>query len=353
MAPVIDDTTMESLPIIDLALAQDPATKPQLLEDLKNALFRIGFLYLVNHGVEKEARALQKFSPKAFTDLSHQEKESIAMLNNPHFIGYTALGSETTAAKTDQREQFDFGSYGKESSWKEGDEPYKRLDGPNRFPEGKTGEEMKQAVTAYLDAMKEMNFKFLQLVAECLNLPKNSVTDFLGEMDRLKLIRYPPGDGQGVGPHKDSSGMFTYVLQDQTGGLQVLNSEGKWIDATPIQDSLVCNIAQGFEALTDGHCGATTHQVQSQPKERHSIAYFCGVRLDLTREAVQEQCRFIKDKIPSPQDARKREVDVASEFISEKYSCFGEAHLRNRIVSHRDVGKKWYPDLYDKYISDY
>lgn len=344
---------MESLPIIDLALAKDPATKPQLLEDLKNALFRIGFLYLINHGVEKQARALQQFSPRAFTDLSQSEKASVAMINNPHFIGYTALGSETTAAETDQREQFDFGSLGRESTWTEGEEPYKRLDGPNRFPTGEVGAEMEKVVTDYLSAMKAMNFEFLQLVAECLNLPQKSITTFLGEMDRLKLIRYPAGEGQGVGPHKDSSGMFTYVLQDQTGGLQVLNSEGTWIDATPIPDSLVCNIAQGFEALTDGFCGATTHRVQSQPSERHSIAYFCGVRLDLTREAVQEQCRFIKDKIPSPQDNKKREVDVASEFINVKYSCFGEAHLRNRIVSHRDVGKKWYPDLYDQYIADY
>jgi hypothetical protein len=28
---------------------------------------------------------------------------------------------------------------------------------------------------------------------------------------------------------------------------------------------------------------------------------------------------------------------------------FGEAYLRNRIISHPDVGQKWYPKLYEKY----
>lgn len=30
-------------------------------------------------------------------------------------------------------------------------------------------------------------------------------------------------------------------------------------------------------------------------------------------------------------------------------SQFGEAYLRNRILSHPDVGQKWYPELYEKY----
>ena len=60
-------------------------------------------------------------------------------------------------------------------------------------------------------------------------------------------------------------------------------------------------------------------------------------------------------------------MDVPSEFLSPLYSCvsfasgkseastdyfslqFGEAYLRNRILSHADVGRRWYPELYEKY----
>lgn len=77
-------------------------------------------------------------------------------------------------------------------------------------------------------------------------------------------MRYPPSQsgGQGVGAHKDSLSLFTFLSQDQVGGLQVLNKSGEWIDATPIVGSLVVNIAQGFEAATGGLCSATTHRVE-------------------------------------------------------------------------------------------
>lgn len=82
-------------------------------------------------------------------------------------------------------------------------------------------------------------------------------------MSRLKFVKYPPAaqNSQGVGPHKDSAGLFTFLSQDNTGGLQVLNKKGEWIDVPPIEGSLVVNIQQGFEAITGGICAATTHRV--------------------------------------------------------------------------------------------
>lgn len=82
-------------------------------------------------------------------------------------------------------------------------------------------------------------------------------------MSRLKFVKYPQSapDSQGVGPHKDSAGLFTFLSQDSTGGLQVLNKNGEWIDVPPVEGSLVVNIQQGFEAITGGVCTATTHRV--------------------------------------------------------------------------------------------
>lgn len=118
-------------------------------------------------------------------------------------------------------------------------------------------------VTSYTTQLRALAVSFLQLVGECLSLPKTTFDLFLGAMDRLKLVKYPPSapGSQGVGPHKDSTGLFTFLSQDQVGGLQVLNKSGQWIDAPPIEGSLVVNIQQGFEAVTGGLCGATTHRV--------------------------------------------------------------------------------------------
>lgn len=103
----------------------------------------------------------------------------------------------------------------------------------------------------------------MHLVAECLSLPTDTFDEFKGNMSRLKFVKYPPStaNSQGVGPHKDSAGLFTFLSQDDTGGLQVLNKDGEWIDVPPVEGSLVINIQQGFEAITGGICAATTHRV--------------------------------------------------------------------------------------------
>jgi isopenicillin N synthase-like dioxygenase len=104
-------------------------------------------------------------------------------------------------------------------------------------------------------------------VADCLSLPSETFDQFIGNMSRMKMAKYPPAKpgSQGVGPHKDSLSLFTFLSQDHIGGLQVLNKAGQWIDAPPIEGSFVVNIAQGFEAVTGGLCSATTHRVQVSP----------------------------------------------------------------------------------------
>lgn len=44
--------SFSSIPIIDFARLQDPATKDETLAQLRDAIFVVGFLYLTNHGLE-------------------------------------------------------------------------------------------------------------------------------------------------------------------------------------------------------------------------------------------------------------------------------------------------------------
>ena len=50
--PKMPHSAFDSLPIIDLALANSPEEKPQCLEELRHALFNIiGFMYIKNTGI--------------------------------------------------------------------------------------------------------------------------------------------------------------------------------------------------------------------------------------------------------------------------------------------------------------
>ena len=147
----------------------------------------------------------------------------------------------------------------------------------------------------YMDQVTKLSRHFLHLVAEALELPPNAFDQYADPIDddysRLKIVKYPPvrGFAQGCGPHKDSIGLFTFLLQaDHERGLQVLNAAGEWIDALPIDGTLVVNIAAGFEAITGGLCPATTHRVLTAvERPRYSVPFFMGMKFGSTLQDLR------------------------------------------------------------------
>jgi isopenicillin N synthase-like dioxygenase len=144
--------------------------------------------------------------------------------------------------------------------WTGNEDIWWRLEGESQYPDVPG---VKDLVEEYISESAKLSQEFMRCVSESLRLPSDTFASFKGNMDRLKFVKYPqsPPNSQGVGPHKDSAGLFTFLSQDDTGGLQVLNTNGEWIDAPPIEGSLVVNIQQGLEAITGGLCAATTHRV--------------------------------------------------------------------------------------------
>jgi isopenicillin N synthase-like dioxygenase len=120
-----------SIPVIDLSKANAPATKAELLDDLRHALTNIGFLYVSRHSVSDDViDGLIDALPQLFT-LPENEKRKVALGNSPHFLGYSGTGSETTAGKVDKREQYEFATE-LEDEWREDQPLAERLKGPNQ-----------------------------------------------------------------------------------------------------------------------------------------------------------------------------------------------------------------------------
>jgi isopenicillin N synthase-like dioxygenase len=214
-------------------------------------------------------------------------------------------------------------------------------------------------VEKYISELTKLSENFLRLVAEALHLPPSIFIQFLSDQHRLKLVHYPcseSGSGQGVGPHKDSSGWWTFLVQaspPHIRGLQALNKDGEWVDIPNIPGTFVVNIGQGFEVVTNGVCKATTHRVLSGPHERYSIPFFQGMRRNLTKEEAVGTLKehFESGNFPrGDENAEGREVDSA--FLRGKYDTWGESQLRTKIRSHKDVGRKFYGRVFDKYVYD-
>jgi isopenicillin N synthase-like dioxygenase len=217
-------------------------------------------------------------------------------------------------------------------------------------------------IEAYIAQMTALGERFLRLVAKALALPPDAFLPFLSDQHRLKVVRYPalPEDeagAQGVGPHKDSSGWWTFLLQaspPHVKGLQVLNKSGDWVDVPVVPGSFVVNIGQAFEVVTSGVCKATTHRVLGGPLERFSVPFFQGVRRDLTKEEAVGALKdhFARPEFRSGSSESDQGRDIDSAFLQGKYDTWGESQLRTKIRSHRDVGKRFYGHVYDKYVND-
>ncbi|KAF2277771.1 Clavaminate synthase-like protein [Westerdykella ornata] len=380
------NTTL-TLPILDLALADDPLQKPHLLVQLHDALFNIGFLYIKNHGVpDYIITNLVSMLPKLF-DMPLKEKAALSKLNSPHFLGYSGYAEEVTLGQKDLREQFDFatelpviwnpdGHTSQDCSEleavrnKDFSRLYWRLRGPNQWPPESYVPGFRKALTEYHDALQELSYRFVHLIEEAFGIPTRTFDAFFNRDDtqfhvppqhRIKLVKYPPcsrTDGiahaQGVGAHKDSSGWLTFLLQvEQQEGLEVLSGTGKWIKAPPIPGTFVVNFGNAMEAATEGAVKATVHRVKARTSEsspRYSIPFFQGLPLDLTvsqiRSYIPEHVRSLR------QSALNAESEKISSFLDPRWDTLGESQLRKWIRSHEEVGRKFYGDeVVDFYLN--
>lgn len=100
--------SLSSLPILDLSLADDPLRRKELLTQLHDALFNVGFLYIKNHGVDQTTIDGLVQSLPALFDQPIEAKAKLSKKNSPHFLGYSGFAEEVTLGQKDLREQFDF-----------------------------------------------------------------------------------------------------------------------------------------------------------------------------------------------------------------------------------------------------
>ena len=104
----------------------------------------------------------------------------------------------------------------------------------------------------------------------------------------MRLIHYPYNpdikDAEGIGAHTDYE-CFTLLLPTAP-GLQALNKAGEWIDIPLIENTLVMNIGDMMEILSNGKYLATKHRVKKVSEERYSFPLFCACNYDTVIEPV-------------------------------------------------------------------
>jgi isopenicillin N synthase-like dioxygenase len=126
--------------------------------------------------------------------------------------------------------------------------------------------------------------ELLKAIAVYLELDINYFESWVqGGNSILRAIHYPPitidpGNSVRAGQHEDIN-LITLLMGASAEGLQVLNKNNEWIGITAIPGSLVVNVGDMLQRLTNGVMKSTTHRVVNPPREkwgtsRYSIPFF-------------------------------------------------------------------------------
>lgn len=271
--------SFDKLPIIDISglRAGDRAAAQRVGQEIERACREVGFFYIVGHGIAQTVidRALE--NALAFFRQPAEEKRKVAA-NKTH-RGFHALGDALMygASKPDYKEFFQIGlDLGADDPDVQAGQP---LRGANLWPA--TPEAFRPAMEAYFQAVGQCGADLLRGVALSLGLAEDFFqAKYAKPLQRTQAVYYPPqdpaaGDDQfGVAPHTDF-GCITLLYQDGTGGLEVQNLAGEWVQAPPIAGSFVINVGDLLERWSNDRFKSDSHRVVNRSgKERISIATF-------------------------------------------------------------------------------
>lgn len=336
---------MTALPVLDAAAYLADPSGPDgraFVDELRRVVHEVGFFYLVGHGVPPERAGALHAAARRFFDLPEGDRLAIENVRSPQFRGYTRFGHERTNGRVDHRDQIDIGRE-QPARWPGPHEPaWLRLRGPNLWPPALP--ELRPAAEAWMAALEALGARLLAAMSEALGLARDHFVEAVSPPEvLLKVIRYlgveaGPGDlegAQGVGAHRDT-GFLTFVHQDGVGGLQV-ERDGELIDVPPIEGSLVVNIGEMFQLVTNGYFKATVHRVVSPPPgvERISLAYFFNPKLEATLAPVELPPALAAD---APGGAS---TDPNNPILAN----YGDNSLKVRLRAHPDVAAVHHQDL--------
>ncbi len=292
---------MSTVPVIDVgSLVSGVGDLYEPSSAIARACKDNGFFYITNHGVDEDMLIrLERLSQQFFEQDLATKLEIRMELGGRAWRGYFPVGDELTSGKPDVKEGLYFGS-----ELDDDDDRVKKgvpMHGPNLFPDDLP--EFKETVLEYMNALSELGHAVMTGIALSLGLDRWYFRQrYMSDPFILfRVFHYPPAsegvDGTvdaapvpteppwGVGEHTDY-GVLTILKQDQTGGLQVKSKSG-WIDAPPLEGTLVCNIGDMLDRMTQGVYRSTPHRVLNvSGRGRLSFPFFFDPNFDARIEPI-------------------------------------------------------------------
>ncbi|HVF34896.1 MAG TPA: 2-oxoglutarate and iron-dependent oxygenase domain-containing protein [Candidatus Saccharimonadia bacterium] len=294
---------MKHVPTLDIGRFE--TDKRAFVSDIGAAYREFGFCGIGGHGIppaliENAYRVFQEFFA-----LPDAVKRKYHLAGTGGARGYTPFMVETAkdARYPDLKE---FWHVGREIPR---DSKYADVMAPNVWPDEVPG--FQQYGYGLYRALDELGTRVLRALALHIDLPENyfdDKTNFGNSI--LRPIHYPPitqADVPNVraGAHEDIN-FITLLVGASAAGLELLTREGTWLPITTQGDTIVVNIGDMLQRLTNHVYPSTTHRVVNPQgpdarKPRYSVPFFLHPNPDFLIETLPSCVSAERpDRYPQP-----------------------------------------------------
>ena len=274
------------IPTLSLREADSTA----FVRDLGAAYEQHGFVILTDHGMPQELidRFLGLY--KTFFAWPEDAKRRYHVPGGGGARGYTPFGIETAKGAT-HHDLKEFWHVGRELP--EG-HAYRKYMADNVWINELTG--FRDTSIEMFETFDRTGRRILRAIAAILNLPADFFEDKvqLGN-SVLRVIHYPPMPPQPTesvraGAHEDIN-VITLLLGAEEPGLQVLSKRGEWLEVNPSPGSMVVNVGDMLQRLTNGMLRSTSHRVINPKTDRarharYSMPFFLHFNPDFPIAAL-------------------------------------------------------------------
>ena len=259
----------ESLAVLSL---RDVATVPFALA-IREAYERYGFVVIADHGIAPQLLTEFEVLFRNFFALPEARKRTYHLPGGGGARGYTPFGIET-AKDSRHADLKEFWHIGRE------------LPAGHRYrpsmPENIWAAELpgfRDISLALMAALDHIGRQLLAAIARSLQLSSDFFEDKVNEGNSvLRVIHYPAMPAHATesvraGAHEDIN-VITLLLGAAEPGLQILDRNQRWLAINPAPGTLVCNVGDMLQRLTNGVLRSTTHRVVNPASDRAGFARY-------------------------------------------------------------------------------
>lgn len=270
----------KGVPTVDLSrfVNGHAAERAEFVQALGRAFHEVGFVAVVNHGIPKTLVDDFYAASKAFFALPEATKRQYEVPGMAGQRGYTSFGKEH-AKQSQVADLKEFFQIGQEVS---DTHPLKSLYPPN--VDVKEVADYARLGHELYRAFEQTGGQLLEAIAIYLGLEPDYFERYIQHGNSiLRSIFYPPifrepASAIRAEQHEDIN-LITLLVGASAGGLELLNSENKWVAVMPGPEEIVINVGDMLQRLTNNYLKSTTHRVVNPPREdwhlpRLSIPFF-------------------------------------------------------------------------------